>query len=155
MSSLLDGSGVNCGDASTEARLSEWVSPSVFEHLVIALLQCESDGRERWHHVGGAGDGGVDGLAIDSSNAVVGALQCKWQYGGNVSSLAAEVATIRNTWPEARVVIAVLHNESGARGPAPSGNPAYEYWGRKEIAALLEKHAKRIPLAQTLGVPIA
>jgi hypothetical protein len=52
-----------------------------FEHLVVSLLQLEHPG-EVWSHVGGSGDGGVDGVGASQDGHVTGLLQCKWQYWG-------------------------------------------------------------------------
>ena len=40
-----------------ERRLADFVGPSTFEHLCVALLQLEHPD-EIWEHVGGSGDGG-------------------------------------------------------------------------------------------------
>lgn len=57
-------------------RLIDQVTASSFEHLVVSLLQLENPDL-RWMHTGGAGDGGVDGLAANDHGETVGLLQCK------------------------------------------------------------------------------
>jgi hypothetical protein len=64
-----------------ERRLVSDIGPGTFEHLVVALLQLERPA-EIWTHVGGSGDGGVDGVGADRKGRVVGLLQCKWRYNG-------------------------------------------------------------------------
>ena len=61
---LQNGSDEEQDVTSTSSLLAEWVSPSIFGHLVVHLLQLEAQNREHWYHVGGSGDGGVDGLAV-------------------------------------------------------------------------------------------
>ena len=46
-----------------EKRLVWNIGPNEFEHLVVALLQLEQPDRV-WRHVGGSGDGGVDGMGV-------------------------------------------------------------------------------------------
>lgn len=62
-------------------RLKDAVTPSLFEALVVAILQLEQ-GHLRWFGVGGSGDGGVDGIAAGESGSVVALLQCKWHHDG-------------------------------------------------------------------------
>lgn len=64
-----------------ERRLVTDIGPSAFEHLIVALLQLERP-EEVWRHVGGSGDGGVDGLGANRTGNVVGLLQCKWRHDG-------------------------------------------------------------------------
>ncbi len=62
-----------------EQRLLSDIGPSTFEHLCVALLQLEHPD-EIWAHVGGSGDGGVDGVGADQFGNVTSLLQCKWRY---------------------------------------------------------------------------
>ncbi|MCY3664802.1 MAG: restriction endonuclease [Gemmatimonadetes bacterium] len=136
---------------STASLLAEWVSPSIFEHLMVHLLQLEAPDGERWHHVGGSGDGGVDGLAVAASGEIVGVLQCKWYYSEKPSKLALEVANnVRVAWPNAKVVVAVLLSPfAPERSNTVDG---VSYLGLQEIVALVEKHRESLPLARTLGI---
>ncbi len=52
-------------------------NPSVFENLVVALLQLEYPD-EIWHHTGGPGDGGIDGLGCNKEGRTVGLMQAKY-----------------------------------------------------------------------------
>jgi hypothetical protein len=61
--------------SKVEKRLLNWVSPLAFEHLVCDLLQLEYP-EMQWWHIGGSGDGGVDGIEMKDGNVVAG-VQCK------------------------------------------------------------------------------
>jgi hypothetical protein len=63
--------------AEVELRLVSAVGPNTLEHRCTALLQLENP-KHIWMHVGGSGDGGVDGIGADESGTVVGLLQSKW-----------------------------------------------------------------------------
>jgi hypothetical protein len=75
-----------------EARLLAWTSPSSFEHLVCGLLQ-SGEPNLRWWHVGGSGDGGADGLAVDNKGQIVAALQCKWKLNSNPYRIREELSS--------------------------------------------------------------
>lgn len=129
--------------AEVERRLAESVGPNSFEHLCVALLQLEHP-KEIWEHVGGSGDGGLDGVGADADNpaCVVGFLQCKWAYGGGELSIA-DVAAPSN----ARQVLAcLLHPEK------LNTLPGVELWSRQTIASLVLKHAQALPLAMSLRI---
>lgn len=49
-----------------EQALLTWLTPTTFEHLVVDLLQLEVPDGIHWHHIGGSGDGGVDGIAVSN-----------------------------------------------------------------------------------------
>jgi hypothetical protein len=122
-------------------RLKESVGPNSFEHLSVALLQLENP-QHVWMHVGGSGDGGIDGIGADSTGAVVGLLQCKWAYRGE------DVFTDRQaSRAETRQILtALLHSES------VSAREGIEFWPRDRIASLVLKHAERLPLALSLRI---
>ena len=135
---------------TTAALLTEWVSPSTFEHLVVDLLQLESCDGERWHHVGGSGDGGVDGLAVSPDGHVVAALQCKWHYGHDPVKLADDVlGKVCRQWPDAKVVVAVLIS---SRTEPPNMNTGAIYLGLQDVAKLVDKHRDSLPIARALGI---
>ena len=121
-----------------ERRLVDGVGPNSFEHLSVALLQLEHP-TERWTHVGGSGDGGVDGIGSDSNGTAVGILQCKWAYSGE-QVFNHPLQGIR------RVLTSLIHEPQ----IAPGNN--VEFWPRSRIATLVLKHASRLPLATTLRV---
>ena len=87
----------------------EFVGPSAFEHLMVHVLQLESGNAISWHHVGGSGDGGVDGIGMSAKGEVAGVLQCKWYYSGNLHDLVRDGQRVRERWPNAKVgAVAVL-----------------------------------------------
>ena len=58
-------------------RLTEDLTPTSFEHLVVSLLQLEHP-TETWQHTGGPGDGGIDGIGSGSRGGTVGLVQSKF-----------------------------------------------------------------------------
>lgn len=129
-------------------RLVHWLTPASFEHLMVTLLQLEETGA-RWIHVGGSGDGGVDGLGF-RDGSVSGALQCKWRYQDDAVALGRSVASeLEGVWGKQlhRINVAILYPKVEDR---IEGNVAII--GRSTIARLLVKHAKSIPHAAALGI---
>ena len=53
------------------------MTPAVFEHLVVSLVQLEHTG-EVWQHTGGPGDGGIDGFGSDLQGQTVAVMQAKY-----------------------------------------------------------------------------
>ena len=92
-----------------EWRLLTDVGPSTFEHLCVALLQLEHPD-ETWAHVGGSGDGGVDGIGADANGNVVGLLQCKWRYDGEPLSFATPWSN--DSKAQRRIVASLIHSRS-------------------------------------------
>ena len=132
-----------------ESRLLDWTTPTSFEHLVCALLQCEFP-NVRWVHTGGSGDGGTDGIAIDREGRVVSALQCKWKMAGTPWNLGEELASqLQKKWEiTPRVYVASLYHNAikeKSRGDVT-------FLGRKYIAKLLLKYKEKCPMAVTLGI---
>jgi Restriction endonuclease len=129
--------------AEVERRLATSVGPNTFEHLCVALLQLEHPG-EIWEHVGGSGDGGVDGVGADASDGgrVVGILQCKWAYGGESIAVADPAASgsVR------QVLASLLHP------PNVATLPGVEFWPRRKVAELVVRHAESLPLATSLRI---
>jgi hypothetical protein len=124
-----------------ERRLIDAVGPNTLEHLCVALLQLENP-EHVWMHVGGSGDGGIDGIGADKSGTVVGLLQSKWAYwGGDVFGASQSPGTGTR-----KVLAALLHpNETEQQ-------EGVEFWSRTRIASLVVKHAERLPLALSLRV---
>lgn len=122
--------------AEVKNRMLNLLSPSAFEHLMVSLLQLEQPD-VRWVHVGGSGDGGVDGLGVQNgeTNAI---LQCKWQYDGR--PVKAETSGVQ-------LYIATLFGERQTESPSH-----IKFFGSDEVAELVLKHAERLPFALTLGV---
>lgn len=124
-----------------ERRLVESVGPNTFEHLCVALLQLEHPD-QIWTHVGGSGDGGIDGIGADAGGFAVGLLQCKWAYWGeNVFVEHQAGQGVRR-----QILTALLH---GNNVQVPE---SIEFWPRARIAALLVQHACRLPVALSLRV---
>jgi hypothetical protein len=122
-------------------RLLDAVGPNTFEHLCVALLQLENP-QQVWIHVGGSGDGGIDGMGADGNGTVGGLLQCKWAYWGEdvfVDHQAARTGIHQ-------ILAAILHAD-GVRV-----REDIEFWPRRHIASLVLKHADRLPLALTLRI---
>lgn len=127
--------------SEVERRLVDAVGPNAFEHLCVALLQLE-DPENIWTHVGGSGDGGVDGMGAATNGKVVGLLQCKWAYGGEDIVVAAPPSrhVVR------QIVAALLHPES------VKPRDDIEFWSRRYIASLIVKHASSLPLGLSLRI---
>jgi len=86
-----------------ERRLLAEVMPLPFEHLCVALLQLEYPDQV-WAHVGGSGDGGVNGIGADAHGTVTSLLQCKSSYwGGELDFAALWAPTLKTlinaSWP--------------------------------------------------------
>ena len=126
-----------------EKRLITDVTPNAFEHLVVSLLQLENPD-EMWTHVGGSGDGGVDGIGANSSGDVVGLLQCKWSYKGE----ALHINPLSNTSTRnaRRYLAAVFHDDDVQ---APDG---FQFIDKHKVAGLLIKHCSYLPQAAALRV---
>lgn len=129
-----------------EQALLTWLSLTSFEHLVVDLLRLEAAHDVHWHHVGGSGDGGADGIAVDTEGRVRGVLQCKWHYDGQPSALGKAIC--ERSGEDVQVVVAILHGQQDAR---PIG-PIFTFWNRNRIAELVRRHAANLPIARTLQV---
>jgi hypothetical protein len=127
-----------------ERRLVTDVGPSIFEHLVVALLQLERP-EEIWTHVGGSGDGGVDGLGTNHNGHVAGLLQCKWLYDGG--ELPFECDT--ETDPNIKLFVATLVHPNELR--EARGTILLD---RSKIARLLLKHADGMPWAKSMQIGV-
>lgn len=122
-------------------RLLDHVTPSLFESLIVSLLQLDQPDLS-WIGVGGSGDGGVDGIAWDASGRVTAVLQCKWKYDGRAVFEDALVFDSGDCRP--REVLAFV------RGPKPTGD--YEVYDLDRIVEAMIRHAQRLPLAVTLKI---
>lgn len=136
-------------DQPIERRLLDWVSPKRLEHLIIDLLQLESKDSVTWHHIGGTGDGGVDGLAIDKNGKVVGALQCKWHHGYNLRTIEQGLINASGNKGWEQIVIAVLH---GTQDYTPINTDIVSFWNRRKIAQLIGNNKKKLPSAKEFGI---
>jgi hypothetical protein len=115
-----------------------FIGPEAFEHLMVYLLQLEQP-EFQWVHVGGAGDGGVDGLCF-KDGAPHAILQCKWQYNGK--PVEAELKSRSK-----KLYVAALVGNRTAPQPAH-----FAFIGIKEVAQLLLKHAHRVPVATSMNI---
>jgi len=100
-----------CDVQKIAGRMLDWLSPNAFEHLVCELLQLEQP-QIRWWHVGGSGDGGADGLAVNDKGCLVAALQCKWKDAGDANALASNLKErVSSKWgKDVRAYIATLYD---------------------------------------------
>ena len=117
------------------SRLKRDIGPHDFEHLVVALLQLEHE-EQTWRHVGGVGDGGVDGMGVDRLGRVE-LLQCKWN-GWHGDLLEPNGATF---------VAASLHGRSYDHAVA-----GVRVWDGERIAELTIKHSARLPWARSMRI---
>lgn len=126
-----------------ERRLITDVTPNAFEHLVVSLLQLENP-CQIWTHVGGSGDGGVDGIGADPRGNVVGLLQCKWSYNGE----ALPMDPLSNTSvPGAKHYLAAAFHPDRVKQPE-----GYHFINKHEVARLLIKHSSFLPQSMALRV---
>jgi hypothetical protein len=132
--------------AVIEMRMLTDLSPTTFEHLLVALLQLEHP-NEVWSQVGGSGDGGIDGVGADANGEVAGLLQCKWQFWGQ-PTFPTETVWRARARPYRRYLAALRYPE----GVVPQG---CEFLSRSKIAELVAKHYARLPqaLSMRIGVP--
>jgi hypothetical protein len=127
-----------------EVELLNWLSPQSFEHLIVNLLQLEAHNDTYWHHVGGSGDDGVDGIGVDNSGHLKAVLQCKWHYGGSINKLFSIIDR-----PSINSVVAVLH---GVQELNFNIQPHQIFLNRASIASLIIKHKERLPNAGAFGL---
>ena len=127
-----------------EERLLTDIGPNTFEHLVVALLQLERP-EEVWSHVGGTGDGGVDGIGTDLDGKVVGLLQCKWKYDGGELPFESDA---KGNFLAQLFVATLLHS------PNLKKTDGATLWNRPEIAKLMLKHAGTLPWAKSLRIAV-
>ena len=119
-----------------EQRLVSDIGPNEFEHLVVALLQLEQPHRT-WRHVGGSGDGGVDGMGLGSNGDLCAILQCKWNGG---SSKKPEHC--QGEYYFASLLVEQPHSDDNS----------VHIWNRRKIAELIKKHEQRLPWALSMRI---
>ncbi len=126
-------------------RLQNDLTPTDFEYLVVSLLQLENPS-EAWRAIGGSGDGGVDGAAIDDSGKPTAVLQCKLRYNGGSLPLVAK-GLIRDGIDTIRCYVAALfHPEEHSLGSRVI------FLDAPAIVQLVIKHHHRLPAAMTLRI---
>ncbi|MBC8065471.1 MAG: restriction endonuclease, partial [Chlorobia bacterium] len=128
-----------------EERMLEDLSPTSFEHLVVSLLQLEYPA-EVWSHVGGSGDGGVDGIGSTDQGDLIGLLQCKWHYHGG--DCFADDVRVRHD--DLRLYLATLQTNTRI-GTLRN----LVHWDRSRIAKLVLKHHDRLPQAMSMRIGTA
>lgn len=134
--------------AELERRILMWVAPASFEQLMCELLQLEHSG-ERWFHVGGAGDGGSDGIAVNNKTQVTSVLQCKWMSNEDPYDLGESLQRqLGNRWGVVpHVYVAMLFSEPARKASVPG----ITFFDSEKIAELLARHSSKCPVAASLG----
>ena len=125
-----------------EQRLLSDINPSAFEHLMVALLQLERP-RENWRHVGGSGDGGVDGIAGNAKGKLVGLLQCKWKFDDDKLDFFKENKQTAGI----NKFLATLSHAKNLNVPKH-----IIFWDRSKIANLVLRHADSLPWAISMKI---
>ena len=118
-----------------EKRLVWNIGPNEFEHLVVALLQLEQPDRV-WRHVGGSGDGGVDGMGSSADGEPCALVQCKWN-GGHPE--------VPKDWKKDYYFATLLEGSC-------QGNDSIHLWDRRKIAKLVKKHTRLLPWALAMRI---
>ena len=116
-------------------------NPCAFENLIVALLQLEHRD-EIWHHTGGPGDGGIDGLGSNETGEVVGLMQAKYY-----ADIVPELGDLTEVERPLRRYAAVLLPENPTE-PTDGACVLNLDW----IARAVCRHWRCLPLALTLRV---
>ncbi len=122
-------------------RLVDTLFPYAFECLVVSLLQLEHP-HEIWRHVGGTGDGGVDGIGSDEEGNLVGLMQAKL-YARHAPNFGD--AGPYN--PGVRLYSAVLTPER----PEPPGGGVH-FLDLNWIAKAVQQHWEFLPQARAMRI---
>ena len=116
-------------------------NPCSFENLVVELLQLENPG-EIWHHTGGPGDGGIDGVGSNEAGEVVGLMQAKYY-----AKRAPELGSLTTIERPLRCYAAVFLPEHPEE-PTDGSRLLCLDW----IASAVRRHWRRLPLALTMRI---
>ena len=116
-------------------------NPCAFENLVVELLQLENPG-EIWHHTGGSGDGGIDGVGSNEAGEVVGLMQAKYY-----AKRAPELGSLTTVGGPLRCYTAVFLPEN-PEGPTDGSRLLCLDW----ITSAVQRHWRRLPLALTMRI---
>lgn len=112
-----------------ERMLAEKLSPAALEFLCVELLNLSTTGNcALWVHVGGVGDGGVDGIGFDLLGSPSWFLSVKWQIGADTEIRDAGIDG------NAPLVVAYL------LGSPPVPKKHWTVWSSAEIAKLVWNH---------------
>lgn len=133
-----------CDPLQVERRLVDNITPSALEHLIVSLLQLEHE-NEVWSHVGGSGDGGIDGVGAAENGSVSALLQCKWQYWGG--DIFYDPTLWNPRIDNIKRYLASLRYPVGVRIP-----DGVEFLDRPAIAKLILRHAARLPQAMSMRI---
>lgn len=130
-------------------RLQRWLTPTSFEQFACNALQAIHPD-VHWWHVGGSGDGGADGVALDRGR-VVGALQCKFKAGSDKAArigrdLREDVERVWGEEPE--VYVATLFTDASDPQPAEG----VHHLGANRLAEIVLEHRTQLPTARRIGV---
>ena len=126
-------------------RLEDKMMPPHFEHLCVDLLNLERPD-EKWWHTGGVADGGADGIAIADGRRSV--LQCKLHLHGDPHA-EANLLALTGAGENEFILTSLFH-------PVPDStlDQGVTFWDSDYIAALVLKHADRLPMAKALGIHV-
>jgi hypothetical protein len=126
-------------------RLSSDVTPTAFEHLVVSLLQLEHPD-EAWTHIGGSGDGGVDGIGADEKTGrVTSLLQCKRRWDGGDSVFPADSVWTDKGQPQRQYL--------GTLSSMPNTTPKdFVVLDRERIAELVLHHCAKLSQAMSMRI---
>ena len=133
--------GWTLGHDEIKWRLVDAMTPNLFEHVVVSLLQFDHP-EEAWLHSGGSGDGGIDGFGSDASGRTVAVMQAK--YVGHelheFGNLPTAGPPIRRYWAEFL---------PGSRTNLPEGVQLLDLdW----VVSAVLRHWRFLPLALTLRI---
>lgn len=128
-------------------RLQHDLTPSSFEHLCVDLLNCEQPERH-WIHVGGAGDGGIDGAGFNRVGKLVAVLQCKYQANTTPKKLVTAIRKSLKDMGEESVEIVIASLWDGGawdtKSPFLEKGGGVLVWRGSEIAGLCNDHKDKI-----------
>jgi hypothetical protein len=135
------------GNKTIQEALISVLTPSGFEHLCVSLLQLEYGDAYHWHHVGGSGDGGVDGIGIHGkTGAVAGVVQCKWFSSAPPESIGQSMV---EGLPETTAIHVVILDDRHLENKAEEQGRV-TFWGASKVGDLITRHRQRLPLSSAL-----
>ena len=113
-----------------------------FEHVCVELLSCR-DPNIKWMHVGGAGDGGIDGAGFNNGQ-LVRVLQCKYESNAKLKTLEKELR--EEIGKDPKIIFATLWDSGKWAEEAKKDNfDNCEILGPAKIKSLARKYQGRIP----------
>ena len=120
-------------------KLRFTLTTTSFEAMCIELLNCRDE--FVWMHVGGAGDGGIDGAAFDREGNLKAVLQCKFESNAPLKNIVEKLR--KSLDKNVKVIAATLWNK--ANWSASDAPDNLEILLPKDIADMTEKYSSRIP----------